>query len=186
MKRARRAIWAPRSYPSTPVHDYQSSRAPSAPCNRVGLRRVQVRSDEVNAFPLIGWRETSAAASAHHAATGQLHAAISARSQHGAALERAHCFPTQQARQLDPLRPPDARTPFYKFCRHCLSPYRPGRGPAVRHLPTVPRTLVPGPHGNSSVPRAVNSHRVRPALSVHAACAAAKNSSAKGRPSTFP
>jgi hypothetical protein len=144
---------------------------------------ARVSLDEVDPFALVGWREAAATAAADHARPGQLHAAVRARSQHGAALERAHCLATQQARQLDPFRAPDARTPFDKFGRHCSSPYRPRRGPAIRHLPTVPRTLVPVAPGNSLPNAAVNACWVR-LCQPDASGAAAAGSRSKGRRNT--
>jgi hypothetical protein len=136
-------------------------------------------SDEMNPFALVGRRQAAAAAAAYHARAGQLDAGIRTRAQDRAALERADRLATQQARQFDPFRALDTRTSFHKFGRHCKTPYRPLTGLAVRHLPTVPRTLVPGQFGNTLARCAVNGFWVRLGRR-HGACCAARPST-KGR-----
>ena len=82
----------------------------------------QERLDEVHPFALVGRRQTSPAPSAYQSGAGDAHAGLGARSQNRAAFERADGFATQEARQLNPFRPPDARASLDQFCRHYSHP----------------------------------------------------------------
>ncbi len=124
---------------------------PARTAARLYQHPVLERLDEVNPLPLIGRRQAAAAAATDDTRAGDFDAGVGARPQHRATFERAHRLATQQAGQLDPFGALDPRTSLDKFGRHRTSPYRPPASLAVRHLPTVPRTLVPDPTRNSLV-----------------------------------
>ena len=91
--------------------------------------------DEVNAFPLVCWREASAAASANDTRTDDARAIGGTRSKQGTALEGGDRLTAQHTRQFDPLRAANTRASLDQLCRHFRHRRPSGIGLTVRHLP---------------------------------------------------